>query len=449
MIGSAARRIVFIAPAMSCKVADALVARMNDAPSLSMTIIVDADPEVYRMGYGEVAALTSLREAAAASSLRLREQPGLRIGLVIADDKALAYAPVSGNIEAGSTSPDKPNAIVLDAAAADTLALRAGVVDVAASGDLRAEKVTGVATDASLVQNEGVADGGAVALPPVPEIGGATLTAARVAEMQKDLARTPPLPVDLTRKLRVFVTRMQYVELKANGYQLSRRRTELPKDFFGMASSDLKERVTGRIRTPIDNIGKLEISIFVNGVTQKLNVDEKFLHNERSDIEKALTHVMPKRGRIILRRDRLSFDAQIERFEKIIVAYQSALAEHIERTRAKFKEDLVNEFLDRWKESPPSRYARRLSAPTEEDLRNGIERDADLVFDQIVKLDRPDISVIYKDIALEDLSDETFMNALRDVMAKGGVRDDELAKLLEHGEAAAAQGSFASKLASP
>ena len=35
--------------------------------------------------------------------------------------------------------------------------------------------------------------------------------------MEEDLKRTPPLPVDLTRKLRIFTSRVQYVELKITG----------------------------------------------------------------------------------------------------------------------------------------------------------------------------------------------------------------------------------------
>ncbi|KMK67575.1 hypothetical protein [Puniceibacterium sp. IMCC21224] len=411
LIQFAEQRLVVAAPAFSLAVAEALAERMSDLPKLAMTIILDADPEVYRMGYGEVAALESIRAAAAKESFRLQEQAGIRIGLVISDDSTLVYAPISSNIEAGSTSSDKPNGIYLDGAVTEMLAEKSAGID---------------------VQGQ----------PVKAEIGNESLSAARVAATQQDLKDTPPLPVDLTRKLNVFITRVQYVELKAKGYQISRRRAELPKEFFGMDSDDLKERITGRIGTPLDGIGKLDVEITIGEKTEKLSVDEKFLQKERDEIQKALTHVMAKRGRIILRKDRASFDLQIERFKAIIAAYQEALGSRLEEAREQFRESFIAEFLERWKANPPARFGRRIGGTTEEELRAGIIVEADILFNRIVKLDGPDVSVIYKDIAIEDLKDESFMTALRDVMTKGGMKKEDLIKLFEQGEAAASQHSF-------
>ena len=411
LIQFAEQRLVVAAPAFSMAVAEALAERMSDLPNLALTIILDADPEVYRMGYGEVAALESIRAAAAKERFRLQEHAGIRIGLVISDESTLIYAPLSANIEAGSTSSDKPNGIYLDGAVTEMLV----------------EKSTGVD-----VQGQ----------PVKAEIGKESLSAARVAATQQDLKDTPPLPVDLTRKLNVFITRVQYVELKAKGYQISRRRAELPKDFVGMDSDDLKERITGRISTPLDGIGKLAVEITTGEKTEKLSVDEKFLQKERDEIQKALTHVMNKRGRVILRKDRESFDLQIERFKAIIAAYQEALGSRLEKAREEFRETFVTEFLERWKASPPARFGRRIEGATDEELRAGIIFEADTLFDRIVKLDGPDVSVVYKDIAIEDLQDESFMTALRDVMAKGRMKKKDLDMLFEQGEAAASQSSF-------
>jgi hypothetical protein len=56
----------------------------------------------------------------------LREQPGVRIGVVISDDRTMVYAPVSRNVEAGSTTDEKPNAIMLNGSATENLAAAAG-----------------------------------------------------------------------------------------------------------------------------------------------------------------------------------------------------------------------------------------------------------------------------------------------------------------------------------
>jgi len=57
MVSSARTRLAVIAPGVTSPVADALARRMQDIPALSLTVILDADPEVYRMGYGDPDAL--------------------------------------------------------------------------------------------------------------------------------------------------------------------------------------------------------------------------------------------------------------------------------------------------------------------------------------------------------------------------------------------------------
>jgi hypothetical protein len=53
------------------------------------------------MGYGDPKALEIIRQASNDAMFDLREQPGVRIGVVISDDRTMVYAPVSRNVEAG------------------------------------------------------------------------------------------------------------------------------------------------------------------------------------------------------------------------------------------------------------------------------------------------------------------------------------------------------------
>lgn len=63
LIKGATNRLAVIAPGLTTPVAKALAARMADLPSLSLTVVLDADAEVYRMGYGDPEALEIIREA--------------------------------------------------------------------------------------------------------------------------------------------------------------------------------------------------------------------------------------------------------------------------------------------------------------------------------------------------------------------------------------------------
>src|ERR1700722_255700 len=126
LIASARARLVVIAPALMKPVAAALSRRLDDLGQLSVTVILDADPEVCRLGFGDELALDAIRAASAKNLLDLREQPGIRVGIVISDATTMVYSPVSRNIEAGSVTIEKPNAIVLTGGAGDRIASAAG-----------------------------------------------------------------------------------------------------------------------------------------------------------------------------------------------------------------------------------------------------------------------------------------------------------------------------------
>ena len=79
-------------------------------PHLLVTAIIDLDP-VYRLGFGGGA--QGAAGSGRAAALRLRQQEGLRVGLLVTDERTLVYAPTPLLIEAGSTSEQKPNAIVI------------------------------------------------------------------------------------------------------------------------------------------------------------------------------------------------------------------------------------------------------------------------------------------------------------------------------------------------
>jgi hypothetical protein len=125
LIKAAKRRLVAISPAVSDAVAAALNKRIADEGKLNVTVILDADPEVYRLGFGTASALRLLQDGAVANMFDLRVQPAVRIGILISDDITMVYSPVPLLIEAGSALSEKPNAIMFHGGATDQLPGRA------------------------------------------------------------------------------------------------------------------------------------------------------------------------------------------------------------------------------------------------------------------------------------------------------------------------------------
>lgn len=410
LIKGATTRLAVIAPGLTTPVAKVLAARMDDLPALSLTVVLDADAEVYRMGYGDPEALEIIREASKNQMFDLREQPGVRIGVVIADDRTMVFAPVSRNVEAGSVTEDKPNAIMLDGCTTEKLAEAAGAA-------------------------EGETEVGIFGMEPV-----------RVNQMMADLKENPPKPFNLTRQLRVFTSAAEFVELKVSNYQLSKRRVALPDEFVGVGDATLKERISGQIRAPLDGIGPQAIEIEVDGEQEKLLVDEAYIERERKEIEDTFTYVLPKKGRLILKRDRADFDKQIARLRQIVTKYRDALRASIDIVREECQRQMFKEFAERWKVNPPSFLKRRSGGDDPERIKAEILLRSDTLFSAIVNFAEPEILVNYKGIVIEDIEDEDFRSMLRAAMEKARVDQATIDRLFEAGDAAAAQGTFEKSL---
>lgn len=115
LIRSAKVRLVVLTPAVSTVVGEAIAERWKALGKDAVTVVLDVDPEVYRLGYGDIKALELLEPVAADLGGMVTRHKGIRVGMVIADDRTLVYSPTPQLIEAGPRRPDAPNAIMLGA----------------------------------------------------------------------------------------------------------------------------------------------------------------------------------------------------------------------------------------------------------------------------------------------------------------------------------------------
>lgn len=409
LIARARNRLVVIAPALTQAVADALSRRFDDLGD-AMTVILDSDPEVYRLGFGDQAALEAIRAASAKSLFDLREQTGVRIGVVISDDTTMVYSPVSKNIEAGSTSVEKPNAIILTGSASDRIATAAG------------------------------SDTSENALPP--EVGNKALEPGKVQQMQADLKANPPKPFDITRKMNVFTSKVQYVEFSASNYRLTTRQLPLPPELVDVADDDLRNRISSRIRAPLDGIGKLEVAIDHGEKSESIKVDDDWLNKERKRIEDEYTFQINNFGRVILYSDRDAFNRATSRFKSIVEKYQIAVRATLVTKQSEFEKRIVEEFTRRWEQNPPKHFARWGIEPTPEKIKAELQKLAQELFQSAITFDAPAVKILCKNVAPENIRDKRFLDALRKIMLKRRVPQAIIESLFESGQAAPETGAF-------
>ena len=405
LIAGAQNRLALIAPGLTTPVARALAARMKELPTLSLTVTLDANAEVYRMGYGDVEALEIIRETSRNHMFDLREQPGVRIGVVVSDNRTMVYAPVSRNVEAGSTTEEKPNAIMLHADATEKMAEATG----AAEGEM--------------------------------EVGLTRMEPDRVAEMAADLKTNPPHPFDLTRKLRVFVTEVQFIELRMPNATLNSHKIKLPPSFQKFEDESLRRDIDSSLKIPIDLETELDISIKSYRGDETMKVNEAAIARERREIERVFIHNWKGRGKVILRNDKDQVIKEMNRLVEIIKAYHNALKASFDDSKKAFSERLVSEFLGVWQKLPPEDLIRR-SRTDEQSCRQDIENEAEGMFQRAVTLGTTEAKIVYKDISIEDLKDEELMDGLRQLMENAGVDQATVRRLFQSGDAAAARDAF-------
>jgi hypothetical protein len=147
-------------------------------------------------------------------------------------------------------------------------------------------------------------------------------------------------------------------------------------------------------------------------------------------------------GRIILNTERESFDMEIERFKRNLKKYYQAALAVLGTVKTDFEDMMVKEYLPRWREHPPSRFARYGLTPTPEILEKELRSICQDLSQKAISLEEPLVRVVYKSIAPESVRDPEFLEPLRMSMRRRGVPVGAIESLFASGDAAPARDSF-------
>ena len=113
-ISCARHWLVAIAPGFTDSVAKTIVQKWRELGRNAVQVVVDSDPEVCRLGFGDLTALNMFHETAVELGCRIHQQQGLRVGVIISDETTTVYSPAPRLIEAGGQPGERLNALRLD-----------------------------------------------------------------------------------------------------------------------------------------------------------------------------------------------------------------------------------------------------------------------------------------------------------------------------------------------
>jgi hypothetical protein len=413
MIDSAFTRLIVVAPGLSVAVAAALAARVTGdrcPPELSVTL--DVDPEVCRLGYGDFGALETLALALTSRGHSLQTQKGVRVGLFVADSDILVYSPTPQLIEAGSNSEEKPNAIRISNISPEGLSFACGAKDSSVLG---------------LVQEVG--------LKPADK--------RLVEKTEADLKENPPRKFNLARLERVFNYKLEFVEFSLEGFRLSTRTVPLPPDLLGLVEADLQERLRNTFRVFEAGVPfEFEIAD-PHEPKRMLKVTEKWLGAEAKQIrdDYFISLGSSSYGNLILKRRKDDFQRKVERLSSLVDVYAEKVREAITAKVKNTRDNLIKTLFPRVKAAPPPDWlAQSVDGSLEDEvvlerLTGGIDK----AFGKVQETFAPVVTCLFKGVQYETITgDPRFRKRIEKYFGK-----KDAARLLSEYDASRAEDLFA------
>ncbi len=370
LMNEASDRVIIATPALFGVTARALLSAHDRLGSESIAVVVDCDEEVFRLGYGEIVALQMLQE----SGIALRQCSGLRIGILICDDKGWIFSPTALYVQPEVHSNETPNAICISGSEVEKLASRICPADVESINESSQESQV--------------------------EIGVSPLTERDVQGAEDNLKIAPPIAFDIARQVRVFQPYIQYVEISLKGCSIQRKRVQIPKSIQKLQAKDIEDR----LQTTFDLIEKNSA------------VSSKKLEGELKQIRDDLTRSLhPPWGRVLLKAKRLLFDERIKTFREHLEAHKEKVREEIQQHLECSKEQIADYYLPMFEEEPPDALAGQLlGPPTKDDVRGWLKDELDSVFpipEELITDMR--LEVQFRDVTYETLCQDGFFKALQ------------------------------------
>ncbi len=380
IIDKAKGPICYAGPGVQIEPARAMVKAAQRLGPGMLTVWIDFDERVMRMGYGDIEAVKLLRDA----GIIVSHAPALRSALIIADSEGYTFTPTPLYLEA------EPGNNVRNA-----LCLSRDQIDEALVRLSPAARVVAVA----------------LATNPEEKARISNLTVERdtepinnklFKEVDNSLKEAPPVKFDLARQVRVFEPYMQYVELSLSGAAIQRRRLAIPPNIQKLGGS---KDLEGRLRTTFDLIEK-------GG-----KLSSKPLDDALNEIRKNFTPSLGKdHGRVVLKAAKPHLSERLKEFRKELANHQKKVKEELQKHLDESRTQIVEYYRPRVIETPPDALLGQILTPkpSEKDARGWLESELDRVFPKAKSLiQKMVLDERYKDVTFETLNRDDFLELVK------------------------------------
>ena len=226
-ITRAVQNVNYAAPGILKEPAEALAALAPKIGPEMITVCLDFDERVMRMGFGTLNAVKDLRDA----GIEIRTISGLRTGLIVIDDTGYIFTPNALYLEADKRPDMAPNAMRLSEEQVKKALARLSP----------SAKVIAIAMAKTDEEREQIRE-------QAVEMPSKKVEDANFVNVQKRLEEAPPANFDVVRQVRVYSAYMQYDEINLTGAAIQRH---IPQGIQRLGGS---EDLEGRLKTTFDLI---------------------------------------------------------------------------------------------------------------------------------------------------------------------------------------------------
>ena len=392
LIKSAEKRLTYVAPGLSTGIAEEFIKKWFMLRPEAVQIILDVDEEIIRIGYGSIDALQKLQKTAQTIGFNAHvgHQPGIRIGCVISDNRTLIFSPSPLLIESSADDKPKTNGILLDYIP-EEIATEVGIIE-----DVEQSETTSVLDKDEFDEDKLYAQ----------KIGLEKVPTKQIEQIAENVDKDPPVAFDIARKVRVFNSRVEFVEFELIGCDFKRRTIPLKSSFFAK-NDKIQELLQARFKV---------FDEFSDDIRKEIEEIERINEYKKRLIKDNLV-VLPKYGTAILRENRQSFKEAVKKLKRMIVDFEKKSKDSLKKDLKKTVDNLVNEIFPNIKDNPPQEWIKLIgqSSNSEERLKKVIAGHLHKVIGPIDSVFAGmKIELLFKGVTYEMLQDQKFRDLVMD-----------------------------------
>lgn len=381
-IESATKSVCFAGPGMQLPVAHAMVKASERLGREMVNVCLDFNERVMRMGYGSIEAVSLLADA----GIAVCSAPGIRTGLLIADDRGFLFTPTPLYLE----SEPEPLSSAPNALRISGEQVREAMVRLSPAAKAIAIAQANTSEEKTRIHE----------LPV--DVHSTTIDKPQLAEVKAGLNQAPPVRFDLARQVRVFEPYLQYVELNLTGAAIQKHKLAIPTTIQKLGGG---KDIEDRLRTTFDLIEKGS------------KFSSKPLEDTLNEIRKNFTPSLGKdHGRVVLKAVKPRLTERLNVFRMKLQAHQISVEKELQKNLDASRQQIVEYYLPRVIKSPPDALLGQLlsEASFKEDAKRWLSAELDRVFPKAASLvSGMKLDERYKDVTFETLNQKDFLVSVK------------------------------------